>query len=317
MIFSTSILVAPAFAQDTPPLPIQELLEKEDVVKEISGPYIWNEDEYNAYSSILQAPRFNPELAQQTFEMTNIDQLRLLKDMLDVLPSTRVLTTGGKLYKDLPPVGINPCLRLSPPFNPQSNFNDVHVEYILPPFNTPATSPPTPVQAALDVVLTNQCPVSSKTAFHVGIDEMVGFGTNMPESKYHFVSTNFQVGNNTGLNFKITPNSILYSNGGNQLVKIADDGTIYAHKVRVTLANPFPDYVFEKDYNLMPLSQLSEYIQTNKHLPNIPSAKEVEAEKNLDVAEMQLKMMEKIEELTLYILQQQKEIEALKLNAAK
>ena len=66
-----------------------------------------------------------------------------------------------------------------------------------------------------------------------------------------------------------------------------------------------------KIIKLLSLKELGEYIRVNKHLPNIPDAKEVET-KGLSVGEMQKKMMEKIEELTLYILMLEKEIADLK-----
>jgi len=78
------------------------------------------------------------------------------------------------------------------------------------------------------------------------------------------------------------------------------------------------DYVFEKDYELRSLEQLENYINTNKHLPGITPASVVEKE-GLSLAEMNKAMMEKIEELTLYVIQLnkdnkklQEEIEALK-----
>jgi hypothetical protein len=71
------------------------------------------------------------------------------------------------------------------------------------------------------------------------------------------------------------------------------------------------DYVFAKGYKMMTLKELSAYIKTNKHLPNIPSAKEVEG-KEVSVNVMLQKQMEKIEELTLYMIKQQEEIDALK-----
>jgi hypothetical protein len=61
----------------------------------------------------------------------------------------------------------------------------------------------------------------------------------------------------------------------------------------------------------MNLLQLDNYINTNKHLPNIPSAKDIE-KNGLDVGEMQRKMMEKIEELTLYLIELKKENEEIK-----
>lgn len=61
----------------------------------------------------------------------------------------------------------------------------------------------------------------------------------------------------------------------------------------------------------MPLKQVEEYINENKHLPNIPSSEELIKE-GLDLGEMQAKQMEKIEELTLYLIEMKKEIDTLK-----
>ena len=61
------------------------------------------------------------------------------------------------------------------------------------------------------------------------------------------------------------------------------------------------DYVFDAKYKLMPLEELQQFINANKHLPNIPPASEVETN-GLPIGEMTPKMMEKIEELTLYVL---------------
>ncbi|MGB4850578.1 MAG: hypothetical protein WBP41_21810, partial [Saprospiraceae bacterium] len=72
----------------------------------------------------------------------------------------------------------------------------------------------------------------------------------------------------------------------------------------------FPDYVFAPDYKSLSLSEVERFIQLHHHLPNIPSASEVE-ENGLAVGEMQSKMMEKIEELTLYIIELNKRIESL------
>jgi|GEM_PF-1557274 len=72
------------------------------------------------------------------------------------------------------------------------------------------------------------------------------------------------------------------------------------------------DFVFNKDYKLMPLANLENYVTVNKHLPEIPSAKDV-AKDGIDVADIDAKLLQKIEELTLYIIQQQKEIDYLKM----
>jgi hypothetical protein len=89
------------------------------------------------------------------------------------------------------------------------------------------------------------------------------------------------------------------------------NGNIVAEEVRVSLYQDWPDYVFSNDYELMSLSQLQAYIDTHSHLPNIPSAAELETQGRLDVGEMTVKQMEKIEELTLYLLDMNERLEKL------
>ncbi|MFT4535028.1 MAG: hypothetical protein ACJA1A_001386 [Saprospiraceae bacterium] len=95
------------------------------------------------------------------------------------------------------------------------------------------------------------------------------------------------------------------------LYKLILDGKMIAEEVRVQNSLDWPDYVFREDYKLLSLPQLEAYIQKHNHLPNIPSASEVEKEGIL-LGEMQIKLMEKVEELTLHLIAQQKEIEILK-----
>lgn len=89
------------------------------------------------------------------------------------------------------------------------------------------------------------------------------------------------------------------------------NGTISSSRVKVQ-TNVWADYVFKKDYKLKSLSEVKEFIDTNGHLPNIPSEKEV-IEEGIDVSEMNVKMMEKIEELFLYTIELKEEIDALKV----
>ncbi|NML23427.1 hypothetical protein HHL16_21285 [Pseudoflavitalea sp. G-6-1-2] len=96
--------------------------------------------------------------------------------------------------------------------------------------------------------------------------------------------------------------------------KLYVSGNIRARKVRVDQQN-WPDYVFSRNYQLMPLSELEQFIANNQHLPDMPSAKEVSKE-GLDVGSNQAALLKKIEELTLYIIEQNKRIEALE-KAAK
>jgi hypothetical protein len=98
--------------------------------------------------------------------------------------------------------------------------------------------------------------------------------------------------------------------------KLSVGGKLICEEVKVQLSGSWPDYVFGEKYKLPSLQELQSYIQKNKHLPNIPSAAELE-KNGMELGDMQKRMMEKIEELTLYILQQQKEIESLKLSLKK
>ncbi|MEQ9426852.1 MAG: LamG-like jellyroll fold domain-containing protein [Cyclobacteriaceae bacterium] len=77
-------------------------------------------------------------------------------------------------------------------------------------------------------------------------------------------------------------------------------GTIYTTKIKVDVnAGQTPDYVFEDDYDLMPLSEIQEYIEANKHLPEVPSASEMEAN-GMNLNDMNLLLLKKVEELTLH-----------------
>jgi hypothetical protein len=92
---------------------------------------------------------------------------------------------------------------------------------------------------------------------------------------------------------------------------LAVDGKITCEEVLVKMSENWPDYVFADDYHLKPLCEVKSFIKTHKHLPGIPKAIDVET-KGLEVGYVQKQMMEKIEELTLYIIQLQEEIDALK-----
>jgi hypothetical protein len=91
---------------------------------------------------------------------------------------------------------------------------------------------------------------------------------------------------------------------------------IMTEKLKVALRNSadWADYVFAPEYKLAPLEEVETFIKANKHLPNVPSAEEM-ATNGIDVTKTSAKLMEKIEELTLYIIELNKEIN--KLKAAK
>ncbi|BFP40639.1 hypothetical protein FGF1_14840 [Flavobacteriaceae bacterium GF1] len=90
--------------------------------------------------------------------------------------------------------------------------------------------------------------------------------------------------------------------------KLTVKGDIHAEEVKVDLNVPAPDYVFKEGYDLKSLQEVQDYIKEHGHLPNIPSAQEME-ENGIELGGMNMKLLEKIEELTLYVLQQEEELD--------
>ncbi len=93
--------------------------------------------------------------------------------------------------------------------------------------------------------------------------------------------------------------------------RLAVLGKIICTDIGTIPFSDWPDYVFNKTYKLKPLNQVEKFIQNNHHLPNIPSSKEIE-QKGIQLGDMQKRMMEKIEELTLYIIELNKKQEAFR-----
>ncbi len=98
---------------------------------------------------------------------------------------------------------------------------------------------------------------------------------------------------------------------GTPIFVVEPNGNTYCSKLTVANVGEFPDYVFGPSYELMSLADLKSYIQENDRLPNMPSADEVELT-GVDLGEMNRLLVEKVEELTLYILQLNEDIEELK-----
>lgn len=145
------------------------------------------------------------------------------------------------------------------------------------------------------------------TIMYTLIPGNIGIGTAAPVARFQIqngttnaVDSAFFVSNNGSVGIGTKS----FSNDYRLLV----NGGIRAKKIVVE--SGWADYVFDEKYALMPLSEIERFIHANHHLPNIPSASEVETN-GLDIGTMQVKMMEKIEELTLYMIELSKENERL------
>ncbi|UJH68659.1 hypothetical protein [Allomuricauda sp. SCSIO 65647] len=117
--------------------------------------------------------------------------------------------------------------------------------------------------------------------------------------------------------FRVSSNGSSYFNGGNVGIgtsspdaELAVNGNIHAKEVKVDLIG-WPDYVFSEDYDLPTLEEVEKHIKEKGHLINIPSAEEVKAN-GIQLGEMNKLLLEKIEELTLYMIELKKENKKLK-----
>lgn len=176
----------------------------------------------------------------------------------------------------------------------------------------------------------------------------VGIGTTTPGAKQEIfladgglnqfrLNTGFTGGNYIDINpfikdvnnggFSISQNGsvrFVIDNSGNGNVgigtttpdsKLTVAGKIHSQEVKVSIAAG-ADFVFQKDYKLTPLADVAAFISTNKHLPQIASADEMKRN-GLELGEMNIKLLQKIEELTLYLIEIKEELNALKAQKSK
>jgi len=102
----------------------------------------------------------------------------------------------------------------------------------------------------------------------------------------------------------------------NSTSKLFVEGGITTEEVRVKIKTLWSDFVFNDDYQIIPLTELDIYIKQNKHLPDIPSSTEVE-KNGIELGKMNVLLLQKIEEMTLYLIEQQKQIDLLKQQQKK
>ena len=100
--------------------------------------------------------------------------------------------------------------------------------------------------------------------------------------------------------------AILAASPSDELLTV--NGTIHAKEVKVDLTGSLADFVFTPTYKLMSLSEVEQFVKINKHLPEVPSAAEV-SKNGMSMGEMENKLLQKVEELTLYMIDQQKTID--------
>lgn len=191
-------------------------------------------------------------------------------------------------------------------------------------------------------------PGADTNSLYIADDNNVGIGTNNPGFDLHVFSSNaadpqqVEIENSVGGAVQLRLTTTNASNRAivglsvlgtvQSAIRLGDNQTIFTGNdfalAQATLSSAglalpsgasfsvsgtnlnVPDYVFDESYSLMPLSELKGFIAANAHLPNVPSAAEIN-QGSLNMTEMQLTLLKKVEELTLYTLQQQAQIEML------
>jgi len=107
------------------------------------------------------------------------------------------------------------------------------------------------------------------------------------------------------------PALVVYNSGSNKILQLENNGLLRTREIKVD-EQSWPDYVFDKNYKLPKLKDVAKFIEKNHHLPGVPSAAEIESD-GLNLGDMQKIQMQKIEELTLYLIQLEKRIELLEV----
>lgn len=151
-----------------------------------------------------------------------------------------------------------------------------------------------------------------KSGLYFGTNDGTDAVNNLPKTRMYITASG-----NVLINPKTNSGGNLLPESANGEGKLQVSGLIRAKEVKVETAN-WPDYVFAKDYKLPSLQETERHIKKNGHLPGIPSAAETE-KSGIELGEMNKKLLQKIEEMTLYLIdmkkeneQQNKEIKALK-----
>ena len=159
-------------------------------------------------------------------------------------------------------------------------------------------------------------------ALHTYVQDLATYFTYINDeasNAIHFRLVNTDTDTGGGVNANDNIVMSLRGDGSGGSVKIGDaptplgyrlsvDGKAIMEEVNVKLSENWPDYVFAESYDLKPLSEVESYIKENQHLPGVPSAEEMERN-GIDLGVMNMLLLKKVEELTLYILDLKKENE--------
>ena len=150
--------------------------------------------------------------------------------------------------------------------------------------------------------------VSASNALVLGRNANVGIGTTAPKTRLEVVS---ETADNSGFRLtNLTANS-RPALATDQFLTVNEHGDVVkaSYRVKINSVSDWSDTVFEPGYALKPLTEVEQFINANRHLPGVPSA-EVMVKDGVDATKLNAKLLEKIEELTLYLIEMKKDSQA-------
>jgi hypothetical protein len=151
--------------------------------------------------------------------------------------------------------------------------------------------------------------VSVSNAVVLGRDANVGIGTSAPTARLHIRSAQ---ANESGIRLEALTSTSPVLTASDRFLSVNERGDVVLARYRLTIThtNEWADRVFSANYLLKPLAEVERYVQTKGHLPGMPSAEDV-ANQGVDLTELNAKLLEKIEELTLHLIKQEQRIDQL------
>ncbi len=147
--------------------------------------------------------------------------------------------------------------------------------------------------------------VSASNALILGKNANVGIGTTAPKTKLEVVS---ETADNSGFRLTNLTAASRPALSTDQFLTVNENGDVVkaSYRVKINSVTDWSDKVFEKGYVLKPLGEVEQFIRANNHLPGVPSAEAV-VQNGIDATQLNAKLLEKIEELTLYMIEMKKE----------